>query len=396
MSLRIARAVARWEYERFAKPKDLFIGTLFFALMFGVFDFARFFMDKKESEEKTIVVAGAETLGFGEEQFLDRFRLEAAGDRTLETLQAALHEKKIDAILDVSDSRTAELRVLRDRGWHGELLLRLQAAVSEQRLAESDLDPAQLAALLQPMEVSVVHQSAAESGGRAGSLTVLIVVGTMLLALFIGFSYVFVAITGEKTQKVTESILAAITPQEWIDGKILGLIGVIFANLVCYGLGYLLAKAVGAAFFDRPFALPSGIEDPVSMMWVVLFSLFGFGFWLTLFSLVAATISDPNTSSRSSMMMLPFLPLGLLLVGMDHPDTLWMRVLALIPGLSPTAMPIRLLRGEPHWMEVILSLLLLALVTAMFRRAAGKVFGVSMLMTGKEPSFREVWRWARS
>jgi hypothetical protein len=32
---------------------------------------------------------------------------------------------------------------------------------------------------------------------------------------------------------------------------------------------------------------------------------------------------------------------------------------------------------------------------AMLRRAAGRMFGVSMLMTGKEPSWGEVWRWLR-
>jgi len=95
------------------------------------------------------------------------------------------------------------------------------------------------------------------------------------------------------------------------------------------------------------------------------------------------------------LLMLPFVPLGLTLTGMDQPDAIWMRVLAVMPGLSQAAMPVRLLRGDPWLGEIALSLLLLAAMVWVFRRAAGRMFGVSMLMTGKEPSWSEVWRWVR-
>ncbi len=57
--------------------------------------------------------------------------------------------------------------------------------------------------------------------------------------------------------------------------------------------------------------------------------------------------------------------------------------------------PVRLLRGDPWVVEILLSLALLVVMVWVFRRAAGRVFGVSMLMTGKEPSWGEVWRWLR-
>ncbi len=215
------------------------------------------------------------------------------------------------------------------------------------------------------------------------------------MGLFLGFSYVFVAITGEKTQRVTESVLSAITPQTWIDGKILGLTLVVLVNVACYMFGYLVYKGVATLFFGEAFTLPTGIGDPVVVLNLVLFAMLGFGFWFTLFALIAATITDPNSSSRSSLLLLPFLPLGLTLTGMDQPDAVWMRVLALIPGLSPAAMPVRLLRGDPWVVEILLSLALLVVMVWVFRRAAGRVFGVSMLMTGKEPSWGEVWRWLR-
>jgi len=381
MNWRIVGAVARWEYARYAKLRDLIIGTVFFAVIFGLVGFAGEFVERKKYKPREIAVIGADLMGLDQVAQLQRFRLTTT-TTDLPTLEQSVADKDLDAILIVRGGDEAELRVRSESGWQEEFL----AVLSAHRLA-------QLTAPVQ-LERTVLGAEDA-SDGKAGTATVLIIVGTMLLGLFMGFSYVFVAITGEKAQKVTEAVLSAITPQQWIDGKILGLSLVALVNVLCYGVGYLLYKLAAVLFFDMPFQLPAGIDDPVTLLWIVLFAVGGFGFWLTLFAVVAATISDPNSSSRSSLLFLPFLPLSLTLAGMDQADAVWMRILALLPGISPAAMPVRILRGTPNLLEILLSLALLAAVVWLFRRAAGRVFGLSMLMTGKEPSWREVWRWAR-
>jgi ABC-2 type transport system permease protein len=56
-------------------------------------------------------------------------------------------------------------------------------------------------------------------------------------------------------------------------------------------------------------------------------------------------------------------------------------------------MPVRLLLTEVAAWEVLLAVALLVSSTALLRRAAGKVFHLGMLMYGKEPTWREIWRW---
>ena len=395
MSWSIIGAVARWEYKRYAKPRDLVIGTLVYALLFGIVGFVSEFAERKRNRPREIAVSGAARMGLQEVEALQHFRMRAANDK-LPALERALAEKEIDAILVVESADEAELRVSSESGWQEEFLLLLTAHRQAQRPHEAGVDPKVLAVLTAPVHFSRVELDGARGAPRrATPVTVLIVVGTMLLGLFLGFSYVFVAITGEKTQRVTESVLAAITPQQWMDGKILGLTMVVLVNVLCYGIGYLLYKVMSTLILDVPFRLPAGIDDPTVMIWLILFSLLGFGFWFTLFAVVAATINDPNSSGRSALLFLPFLPLGFTLAGLDQPDSVWMRVLALLPGISPAAMPVRLLRGEPALVEILLSLALLAAAIWLFRRAAGRVFGISMLMTGKEPAWSEVWRWMR-
>jgi len=395
VSGRTVSTVARWEYRRFAKPKDLVIGTLTFAVIFGIYGFVAQFVELKTNEPLEIAVIGAELMGLDDVDSLQRYQLQPAEGEIVE-LERNLTEEEVDALLVIADADRAELRVRSARQWQEEFLALLTAHAQSRRPHEIGLEPEELAALTAPVTLTRVEVEAADgTSTRAPGLTVIIVVVTMLLGLFIGFSYVFIAITGEKTDRVTESVLAAITPQQWIDGKILGLTLVTLVNVVCYGIGYLIYKVTATVVFGIPWKLPPGVGDPGVVTWLLLFALGGFAFWFTLFAMVAATISDPNTSSRSSLMLLPFLPLGLTLAGMDQPDAIWMRVLALVPGISPAAMPVRLLRGEPALIEIVLALVLLAAAAWFFRSAAGRVFGVSMLMTGKEPSWGEVWRWLR-
>ena len=78
------------------------------------------------------------------------------------------------------------------------------------------------------------------------------------------------------------------------------------------------------------------------------------------------------------------------------PDHIASRVLALFPLTSPSAMPLRVLLSNPGPVEVIVSVALLVGTVWLFRRLAGRIFEIGMLMYGKEPTMREMWRWARS
>ncbi len=119
---------------------------------------------------------------------------------------------------------------------------------------------------------------------------------------------------------------------------------------------------------------------------------------LVFFGMVAATISDPSNSSRNALLFLPFLPflpLGVAFAGLGNPDALSMKALSLIPFPSPAVMPVRLVLGEVAWWEFALSVVLLVAGIGILRRAAGIIFGLGMLMYGKEPSLGEMWRWLR-
>jgi ABC-2 type transport system permease protein len=217
----------------------------------------------------------------------------------------------------------------------------------------------------------------------------------MLLALFTGAANAFVSITGEKQLRVTEQVVSAIPPQSWIDGKILGLTGVALVgafNTALVVLAFMLWRSYSRG--TGGLGITSVEMSPVTVIVFVVLVLLGSLFWLSLFGAVAATIDDPNSSMRSTLLFLPMFAAAPAVAAIPNPDSTFARIVGLFPLTSPIGLPVRMLLGHTPWWEIVLSIALLAAATWWMRLAAGRIFRFGMLMYGKEASWGEMRRWA--
>ena len=375
-----------WEFKRFLKLREL-ITTVVIIIVLGVgVPFVMGLMNDNP-QRQIAVVGGGETLVSNDSFAFEPLPAAAA--------RAALEDGSVDGMLWLDPDGNAELTVQRTRGWNQELQAYLTQAFLPARLEAVGVSAEQLAELASPVTMEVTQL--AEDGGVGGATLVSILLGLMIFAIFTGTGLLFTAITGEKTQRVTELVVSAVPPQAWIDGKVLGTIAYVVVNLATLGLGIVLSVVASALIAGGPLPpLPEISVDPLVVLSMLGLIIAGAFMYLYLFAAVAASIDDPATSQRSGIIMLPgiFIALGWLgLIG--DPGNPAFAFLSYFPLTSSSAMSVRMILGDAGALQALVALAILVVSCLAARWAAGKVFSLAVRITGKEPSWGEMIRWVR-
>lgn len=405
-ALRTVSEVAKWEFRRFFKPKEQLVTLLLFVMTGLLFYGIGKLREKSEGRPVRIAVAGDAGLHLVAPTG-SRLQITHFPSASADSLRVAVGSKALDALLLLEGTEKVRLVVAREPRWKPEIEALLGDARRVAGLRSLGLDAATLDSLLAAPRVLVeLHEAASRTGSRASMVTAIIFLVITLIGVYLGNAYLFLGITGEKQQRVTEQILSAISPQSWIDGKILGLAGVAMVSLLTMGLGFILFSVIPglfdlaidpAAVTARALEASSGIAlpDPGFVVVAAAFSVLGFLFWFTFFAAVAATINDPNTSNRTGMLFLPMMPAAFTFIGLIEPESALFRIWSLLPISAHAAMPVRMaLTDVPVW-ETVLAALGTAISALLLRRAAGKIFALGTLLYGKEPKWKEIARWIR-
>lgn len=389
----LALEVARWEFRRFVKPKQLLLSlVLTLATAAGGIGVVRLFDD--DGERVPLAAIGASALGITADTLGERFSLRHAAPDELPALRDSLASEAIAGVLLVEEDAGLTLLAPDRPEWQRDLEMALAAARQRARLAEAGIAPEQLAYVFEPVELELVYPGEdGEPGGPGEAMLVFGVLFLTFMGLMSGIGYTFAGITGEKQQRITEQVVSAVPPQSWMDGKILGLAGVSLANAATMALALGALLLVGRRFSESLRQVELTIGDPLVAVLVVAFPLLGFLLWFAFLCAVSAVMDDPHHSSKGSLLMVPLLPLVVAWLVFVRPTAALSQFFAIFPLTSWVVIPVRLLTVHVPWWEVPLAAVLLAVTIWLVRRAAGKIFAVGMLMYGKEPTVREIVRW---
>jgi ABC-2 type transport system permease protein len=390
-SLRLKLAVAAWEFRRFYKLRDQIL-SLVLAIFGGVFGFGVQHFVARSTGPARVAVLHADRLPNIVLPQQARVTLEPHDDADALALRDAVGRKELEGLLIVHSQDRVELLVLNDPFWLNELHIALSEARAKAKLQAAAVSPEVLqdAEHLIPLSVTY-HEAAKQAASRAEKVAAGVFIGLTCLGVFLGMASFFTGITGEKQMRVTEQVVAAIRPQTWVDGKLLGLTAAAFGTLLTYafalGLFFTILKLSG-----MDFPVPWAALRPTKLLFFMLLAVLGIFFWNCVFAAIAVTINDPNSSTRSSLMFLPVMFVGMGFTGLQKPDAPVMKALSVLPGTSPTVMTARMVLGDVAPWEVATCVLLLVLAILVLRRVAGKVFTAGILLTGKELSWSEAWR----
>ena len=215
------------------------------------------------------------------------------------------------------------------------------------------------------------------------------------MAIFINAQTLMTNTVEEKSSRLIEVLLSALSPFELMAGKIAGTAAVgltlVFTWVVCVVVGVVIAPVA----LEDDVASIVGIASTPLYLWSFVFYFLG-GFLLYACLLVGAG-SLCNSLKDAQSLMLPLLvplivPLLTMIPITQDPNGTLARVMSYIPLFTPFVMMNRAAGSLPLW-EYLATTVLLLLSIYFAVRGAGKVFRIGILMTGKPPRVGEVMRW---
>ena len=254
-------------------------------------------------------------------------------------------------------------------------------------------------------------------GGAAGYLLFMFIIiyGNMIMR----------SVIEEKTSRIIEVIISSVKPIQLMLGKIIGTsLAGITQFVIWLLLGAVIFTAASAIFgvdvsqtqtpqqeiVNQALSNPESANEFQMMVaeisalplgnLVFAFILFFIGGYLLYSSLYAAIGAAVDNETDTQQFMLPVLmPLILAIyVGVftviDEPHGTVSTVFSFIPFTSPVVMLMRIPFGVPLWQQLVSLLILVAtfIFTVWF---AAKIYRVGILMYGKKPTYKELFKWLK-
>ena len=252
-------------------------------------------------------------------------------------------------------------------------------------------------------------------GGAAGYLLFMFIIiyGNMIMR----------SVIEEKTSRVIEVIISSVKPRLLLLGKIFGTTLAGITQFLAWVFLILILMTVVSSIFgiDAASATPSqqvlenatdgGMQQvmgdvmkeinnlPITNL-IVMFILFFVGGYLLYASLYASVGAAVDSETDTQQFMMPILmPLILAVyVGVftvvDNPHGTVSQVFSYIPFTSPVVMLMRIPFGVPIWQQVVSLAILFATFVVMVWFAA-KIYRVGILMYGKKPTYKEIFKWIK-
>jgi ABC-type Na+ efflux pump permease subunit len=270
---------------------------------------------------------------------------------------------------------------------------RLREALTAARLRARGMDRTAIDALVTVPRVRSVTVAADGERGTVGAFNVMLPLAFMFL-LFMGVmgsgQGLLTTTIEEKSSRVVEVLLSAVSPLQLMAGKLLAHMAVSLVAMSLYIALGLLTLASFSLF---------GLLDLSLIFYLLVFFLLAFFMIGSLMMAVGAAVNDMREaqSLMMPMMLIMMAPWILWMPISRNPDSTLALVVSFLPPLNSFGMLLRLASTSPPpawqvWLSIAVGIA--GVVGAVW--LAAKVFRIGLLMFGKPPDFATLVRWIRA
>jgi ABC-2 type transport system permease protein len=252
-------------------------------------------------------------------------------------------------------------------------------------------------------------------GGAFGYLIMMFIVlyGNMVMR----------SVIEEKTSRIIEVIISSVKPFQLMMGKIIGtslagilqfliwaLLGLTAMFIVSSMLGVQIGATSGAqgqAMQAAQQVSSSDIQMYIKELWnlpiatilisFIIYFIGGYFLYSSFYASIGAAVDNETDSQQFLLPIIMPLILGVYIgffTVMNDPHGTVATVFSMIPLTSPIVMMMRIPFGVPLW-QIIVSMVLLFGTFLGLVWFAAKIYRVGILMYGKKPTWKELYKWSK-
>lgn len=207
------------------------------------------------------------------------------------------------------------------------------------------------------------------------------------ISTFTGGQYLLMSTVEEKSSRVMEVMLSAVSSMQMMTGKIFGQGAVAFTMLAIYVTFSLLALKN----FDKLYLI-----DFQSLIIFIPYFFMAFMFIACIMAAVGSAVSDVREASAmlTPAMMILIIPFLVMMPVIQSPNSVLATTLSFIPPLTPFIMAMRLGSNQDIAIWQIVATLIIGFSAVILAvKLTAKIFRIGVLMYGKPPNLKTLLKW---
>lgn len=428
--------IARREFLTRVQKRTFLLTTILLPLLFfGLYALIIYF-SVSSGEKYNIAVADKANIFNGKIEGDENVRFTFVSDETPQTLRQQVENNKYDGYAfvppgtKVLEQPKIDIVTQKSVGLisRSKIEDKVNAALEQQRLLAFNISKSQLDSAKKEGDIQFSTIEGKNDSGKEAGLSYAIgyISGFLIyIVLFIYGTMVMRGVMEEKVNRIAEVIVSSVKPFQLMLGKILGigavgLVQFIIWIILMISLNFLVpliypplanamhntgtqSQAMQSAEVIKNSGLIDnsiGINFPLIIGCFIFYFLGGYLLYSSLFACVGSAVNEDPQDAQS--LMLPVtMPIifGIVIMtkAVNDPASNLAVFGSLFPLFSPIVMMARIAHGVgdvvPVW-QLLVSMVLLILGFLCTTWFAAKVYRTGILMYGKKPTWKEMWKWA--
>lgn len=250
-------------------------------------------------------------------------------------------------------------------------------------------------------DINIIGNKVSASGTRTESWGPVIIGGVLALLLNLGITFnampLMNVVVGEKANRLYEVLLTSLRPTDILWGKIIGSAVVATLQMFIWVGAFVFLVFIMHTFTDMSAAFRMDFQ-PFLIAYYLVNYVVGITIFLTLYAGLSSMYDNQGAASTAltPLYFLLLLPMYTVFSLVSNPANTVAAILSITPFTSLYVMPARMsLIDVPIW-QSLLALFLNLVVLYFANYVSSKVYRVSVLATGNNPSLRQIFTWVKN